>query len=321
MSHLVAALLATPAQARIVAGVFAALALLALRAFFVRLRRERLVAETPLMRIRSAAQGYVKVAGRAAPANPVPTDAPLSSRPCVWWSYEIAHRERDSRGNSRWSVVERATSTELFVLADEEGRCLVGPVQAEITPTTRDTWYGSDSRPRGLPVRSGVFRGSGDWRYTELLLSVDDRLSVLGDLRSHSEVASIDSNTAHRLKEWKRDQQALLARFDANRDGCIDATEWDAARAAAARESQALALSEGIEGGAPARIRVISKPAGGEPFLIAPLSSEAIQRREWRFGMLYLCAAVLSLVLCVWSLRHAKALSELPAVVGAADAR
>src|SRR5579872_1759103 len=113
MPHPVFAALSGAAQARIVAGVLGAVALFALRGFFVRLRRDRLVADTPLVRIRSAAQGYVKVTGRAAPAGAAPTAAPLTSRPCVWWRYEIAHRETDSRGNSRWSVVDQAASTEL----------------------------------------------------------------------------------------------------------------------------------------------------------------------------------------------------------------
>ncbi len=84
----------------VIALVAAALAVLALWRFFVRLRRDRLVADTPAARIRSAAQGYVKVTGRAQPAGPAPTAAPLSSRPCVWWAYEIAHEERDAKGNT-----------------------------------------------------------------------------------------------------------------------------------------------------------------------------------------------------------------------------
>ncbi len=299
MDHVSA--LSPATQARIVAGVLGAVALFALRGFFVRLRRDRLVADTPLMRIRSAAQGYVKVAGRAAPAGKSALAAPLSSRTCVWWSYEISHRERDSKGNARWSRVEKAESAELFILADQDGECLVGPVQAEITPTTHDTWYGDAARPGGPPgPASSVF--SGDWRYTERLLSVNDRLCVIGDLRSHSEVADLDAATAARLKEWKQDQRALLARFDTNHDGRIDAAEWERARAAAASESQ---TSGGV-----ARISVISKPASGQPFLIAPLSPDGLEKRERRFGALYFAIALLGVILCAWALRHASALAE-----------
>ena len=67
-----------PPPYALIAVAMAALALLALWRFLVRLKRDRLVADTPEVRIRSAAQGYVKVKGRTQPAGPAPTAAPLS---------------------------------------------------------------------------------------------------------------------------------------------------------------------------------------------------------------------------------------------------
>jgi len=305
VSHPLPVTLAASTQAQIVAGVFGAIALVALRNFFVRLRRDRVVADTPLSRIRSAAQGYVKVAGRAGPAGENPTAAPLSSRPCVWWSYEVAHRETDSRGNKKWSVLDKASSTELFVLADEGGACLVGPVQAEITPTIHDTWYGATPRPGGPPPPSVGLLHIGDWRYTERLLSVGDRLSVMGELRSRSEMGSVEAAAAQKLRRWKQDQRTLLARFDANHDGHIDASEWEAAREEAVHESETELLHSPIP-----RISVISKPTNGEPFLIAPLSADGLERRERRFSVLYLAIGLLSVVLCAMALRHAGSLAD-----------
>src|SRR5260370_38632146 len=107
------------------------LALFALFRFFVRRRRDRLVADPPAVRIRSAAQGYVKVTGRALPAGPAAAAAPLSSRPCVWWAYEVAEEQRDSKGNARWHTVESAASVELFALVhDHRPRRLLGPARA-----------------------------------------------------------------------------------------------------------------------------------------------------------------------------------------------
>src|SRR5258708_38467526 len=107
------------------------LALFALFRFFVRLRRDRLVADTPAARIRSAAQGYVKVSGRALPAGAAATAAPLSSRPCVWWAYEIAEEQRDSKGNAHWHTGESAARVELCALvADDGSGALVGPGSA-----------------------------------------------------------------------------------------------------------------------------------------------------------------------------------------------
>jgi len=273
----------------VIAAAAAVLAVFALFSFFMRLRRDRLVADTPAVRIRSAAQGYVKVTGRAVPAGPAPTAAPLSSRPCVWWAYEIAQEQRDSKGNAHWHTVESAASVELFALVDDDGsRCLVGPVSAEITPTARKVWYGSE----------------GGWRYTERLLGVGERLCVMGELRSHSELGDVNVATAAKLHEWKQDQRSLLARFDVNHDGKLDAAEWEAAQLVAARESQTQTLQSTIS-----RVSVISEPVNGEPFLIAPLSASQLEKRERLFAGLYFLLGLIGVIVCAWAIRHAGQLS------------
>jgi hypothetical protein len=285
----------------LIAAVAGLLAIVALYRFFVRLRRERLVADTPAVRIRSAAQGYVKVHGRALPAGPQPTAAPLSSRPCVWWSYEIEHQERDSKGNTHWRTVDSAASVELFVLADEDARCLVGPVKAEITPTTRDVWYGTASWPIGGPPGGGsALFHSGAWRYTEKLIGVGERVCVMGELRSHSETgANVDAAAAAKLHEWKSDQRALLERFDTDHDGRLDATEWEAARQAAIGEVQAETLKSPVS-----RVSVISEPTNGEPFLVASLSDTQLESRERRFAALDFGLGLLGVIVCAWALIH-----------------
>jgi hypothetical protein len=275
------------------------LALYGLYRFLVRLRRDRLVADTPTVRIRSAAQGYVKVHGKALSPGPQSAAAPLTSRPCVWWSYEIAQEQRDSRGRTVWRTVESAASVEPFVLADEDAQCLIGPVKAEITPTRRDVWYGSTPRPISMPGNGGLLH-SGDWRYTERLLAIGERLCVMGELRSHSETGSdIDTAVATKLHEWKQDQRSLLERFDADHDGRLDATEWEAARQEAVREVQAGTLTTQI-----ARVSVISEPRNGEPFLIAPLSDAQLEARERRFAALDFALGLLGVLLCAWALTH-----------------
>jgi E3 Ubiquitin ligase len=284
-----------------IAVVAAALALLALWRFLARLKRDRLVADTPEVRLRSAAQGYVKVKGRTQPAGPAATAAPLSSRPCVWWSYEIAHEERDSKGNRRWSTTDSRSSIEPFALVDEDDvRCLVGPVKAEITPTVRNVWYGSTSWPMtGPPESSSLLQHIGTWRYTERLLGVGAHVCVMGEFRSHSEVGDVNAAIAAKLHEWKQDQQALLARFDLDHDGRLSDAEWEAARQAAARESQGETLQSSIT-----RDSVISEPTNGEPFLIAPLSEAALERREKLFAGLYLALGLVGVVICAWAIRH-----------------
>jgi E3 Ubiquitin ligase len=269
---------------------------------FASVGRDRFVTDTPLVRIRSAAQGYARIEGHAGRTGPDVLVAPLSGRPCVWWDYRISVKETDSRGNSKWSPLESATSVTPFALADLDGRCLVGPVGAEVTPTDSDTWYGDTPRPVAGPPQNGWI-GSLDhtYRYTERLLGPGARLSVLGELRSHAEEREIDGDARSLLSTWKADQPDLLARFDRDHDGRIDPQEWEAARAAARDQAARNVADSRIE-----RTNVVAQPTHGQPFLIAPLDGRQLAHRERRNAWLFLAAAVLLLGLTVWSLHKAR---------------
>ncbi|MGO9804283.1 MAG: GIDE domain-containing protein [Steroidobacteraceae bacterium] len=284
----------------LIGAVAGAGALFCLFEFFRRLRRDRLLADTPLVHIRSAAQGYVKVAGSVQPAGPAPTAAPLSSRACVWWDFKVAEQHRDSRGRSEWRTVESATSVELFVLADDDAQCLVGPVKAEVTPSRVNTWYGNESRPMGGPPPVNTALLMGPYRYTESLLEVRTQVCVVGELRSHSETGDLAAALAAKLHEWKQDPQRLLERFDADHDGQLNAAEWEAARNAAAKECEAQKLASDI-----ARVSVISEPADGRPFLISPRGPVGMEKREWRMAWLYFALGLVCVWACAWALHAA----------------
>jgi E3 Ubiquitin ligase len=269
---------------------------------FASVSRDRFVTDTPLVRIRSAAQGYARIEGHAGSTGSDVIAAPLSGRPCVWWDYRIAVKETDSRGNSKWSPLESATSVTPFALSDLDGKCLVGPVGAEVTPTDSDTWYGDTPRPVAGPPQHGWI-GSLDhtYRYTERLLGPGARLSVMGELRSHAEDLEVDNDARSLLATWKADQPDLLARFDHDRDGRIDSLEWEAARAAARAQAERIVADSRIE-----RTNVVAQPTHGQPFLIAPLDGRQLAYRERRNEWLFLAAAVLLLGLTVWSLHKVR---------------
>lgn len=286
------------------AALLAAIACWALYKFAASIRRDRYLEDTPLVKIRSAAQGYVKVYGRAKPAQADPTLSPLSLRPCVWWSYDVQEKQRNSKGETAWRTIDSATSITPFVLADADGECLVGPVNAEITPTSRDVWYGNLPSPGGPPVASRGFMSSDLYRYHEQLLRVGDQLSVTGELRSNSEIETSDAASAALLRQWKSDQAALLARFDQNHDGKIDGGEWDAARGAAAAESQAHTLKSTI-----VRTSCIGETTHGEPFLIAPMDSQRLVNREKFHAAMFLAIGVVCAGFSAWAIEHALALA------------
>jgi hypothetical protein len=286
------------------AAVFGAAACWALYKFSSRIRRDRLIEDTPLVKIRSAAQGYVKVFGRARASGTDQTAAPLSSRPCIWWSFDVEEKQRNAKGETTWRSINSASSIAPFLLADGDGECLVGPVNAEITPTCHDVWYGDKPMPSGPPTGSRGFFSTDQYRYTERLLCAGDQLSVTGELRSNSEIETTDAATAALLRQWKSDQPALLARFDQNHDGKIDAAEWENARAAAAAESRGHALSSAI-----VRTSVIGEPTHGEPFLIAPMDSDHLVKREKLFAAMFFAMGIVCAGLCAWAIEHARALT------------
>src|SRR5262249_40058080 len=100
--------------------------------------------------------------------------------------------------------------------------------------------------------------------------------------------------------DWKQDQKTLLARFDADHDGVLNAAEWEAARAAAAKECESQTLGADI-----ARVSVISKPVDGKPFMIAPLTPERLERRATIHAWGYFAFGFAWILVCGWALTRA----------------
>jgi hypothetical protein len=244
---------------------------------FRNLRLARLIDDTPVSRIRSAAQGYVELSGIARMAEGPPTIAPLSQLPCAWWMYRIEERKGSGR-DARWETINRAVSVAPFQLVDETGACLVGPTGADVRPGHRDCWRGSlpwPTAPGGGRRDFGL--SIGDYRYTEHRLNEGEQASVIGEFRTFGGVSSADATVEvmRLLAEWKKDQGALLERFDADHDGVLSQAEWEKARAAA----RALIEQQAPRSAAPAA-SIVVKPVDGRPFLIAASNLASLARRS-----------------------------------------
>lgn len=269
---------------------------------FVSLRRDRFAADTPVAHIRSAAQGYVHLEGTAGPPPEGPISAPLSGQPCVWWDFKVEYHTPVQNNRKEWRVIDRATSVAPFSLRDAGGECLVGPVGADVTPTSHQSWYGSLPRPTCLPdVAARGWTADRDYRYTERLIGQGAHLTVLGELRSRSLVESLEREVGKLVVEWKHDQAGLLARFDRNHDGQLDAGEWEAVRAAAREQVQASIATQD------ARVSVVGQTTHGEPFVIAPLDGKGLVKREKQHAALALAASVLLALLTAWAAHNALA--------------
>lgn len=199
---------------------------------FMFLLRKRMIEDIATSKVRSAAQGYVELEGRAELLPGQPIIAPLSGVHCVWYSYSIKER-RGSGRDRHWATVQSGVSDSLFLLVDHSGECIVDPDGARITPGTNDTWYGSsiDSRPKITGTRWSIF--GGHYHFTELRLNAGATLYAIGLFETiggagHS--GNPQTMLKSLLREWKADTEMLLGRFDVNSDGEISLQEWEAVR-------------------------------------------------------------------------------------------
>ncbi|CDW92350.1 MAG: GIDE domain-containing protein [Thiomonas sp.] len=242
--------------------LFMALALgaVGLVQFFRLQRRRRVMEDMPTARIRSAAQGYVELIGRALPPD-APLFSPITRTPCCWYRYKIEKRDDDNKNS--WSVQEQGKSTTQFWLDDDTGRCIVDPEGAEVRARSRNTWTGAAAQL--IPGTSEVLMtGDSDHRYTEHLILPGQTLYALGWFSSLSPLqASAHEEVRERIAAWKADPQQRRA-FDANRDGELDMAEFEQLRQQAAAAVEA----DRRERAAQPQTHVLKKPKDRRLFLL-----------------------------------------------------
>jgi hypothetical protein len=236
----------------------------------------RAIRDTPTSRISSAAQGYVELNGIARPLPDTTLVSPVTSLPCLWYSYRAERRVGD-----KWVHEEDGRSDLDFILDDGTGHCQICLQGAEISTTHREN------------------RQIGDLRYTEDVLLKDDQLYALGDFVSENgadQDMDLRRDTGELLAEWKTDQDALRARFDLNGDHAVDQDEWrhalDAAREEVERKYQALRDQ-------PAH-HFLRRPDNGMPFIIANMPQEGLEQRHLTQARLHLLSLTAAFVGLVW---------------------
>jgi len=247
----------------------------------------------PSSLIRSAAQGYARFEGRARMMTGEPIVAPLSRMRCVWWSYSIEGPSGDRRGG--WQTLSADTSGDIFLIDDGSGQCVVDPDGAHTYPSARDVWYGATPDPTGGP-RMG---GGGAYRYTERRIDEGARLYVQGYFHTQGPISGgdIDEEVRGQLAEWKRDQAALIARFDTNHDGQVDQQEWEAARA----EARRVVLEQEREAMARPPVSVMGKPRDDRAFILSTLPHDKLlsrlKLRLYAVLLLALCAGAAAIAM------------------------
>jgi hypothetical protein len=93
-------------------------------------RKYRIVADTPVIPIRSAAMGLVEVHGTACDGELV--KSPVSGSSCFYSKVKIEAWVVNANGNGEWRQVATGTKGQRFYLGDETGKILVDPAGAEM---------------------------------------------------------------------------------------------------------------------------------------------------------------------------------------------
>jgi len=100
-----------------------------LRGFFA-YRKYRLLADTPVVRIRGAPMGLVQIRGRAQGAQTLLS--PINRTPCHIFTVVVEEWHTDLRGEGKWKQAASVTESVPFDLVDDSGRVLVDATGAEL---------------------------------------------------------------------------------------------------------------------------------------------------------------------------------------------
>lgn len=209
--------------------------------FMHNLRIARLIKDTPTSKIRSAAQGFVELEGIATKLNE-PVLAPLTRQACLWYRFSIERKVKSGK-NTHWRTIQSGEHPGPIVLDDGTGLCFMKVHKAKVIPNIKHTWYGTSSYPSDFSVqRKDSFMQFGNYRYSEQLITEGSPLYAMGHFKT---VRSIDSHSHEQavntiIRDWKKDYQALLDKFDKNGDGTLDEKEWKLVRLAAQLEAEDL---------------------------------------------------------------------------------
>ncbi len=263
-------------------GLLAFSACLCAYGWIYNFKRARAISDTAPSNIASAAQGYVELTGRSSVQADSMVVSPLSGVKCVWFQYWVYEKY-----DNEWRLMSEGVSPYTIQISDGTGTCQVDVDGADVIGATRRTSY------------------DGSYKNQELILYGGSDLYVLGEFATVGGAATalnLKDDVNELLTSWKRDKTSLYNRFDLNKDGEIDAREWELARREAVKEVQLqhreIRQSSGVN--------VMRAPSDNKLYLISTLSPQKLRSRFmlWTFFHLFVLLIVSSYAISIWQSQH-----------------
>jgi hypothetical protein len=214
---------------------------------FKHLKLKHMMEAIPTSKIRSMPMGIVEISGKAVRTHDMST--PFSNMPCVFFQYRV-EEQRGSGKHSRWVTIQHCTSPFPFKISDETSSVSVNPAGAMVELKTKNVfsnnWFGS--MPPGAKMfmeRNGIdYKGflglSKTMRLTEYYICPNQSVYILGVAKHSGQTLESAPGYTNKLEKKKEMTMELLRklkkskllydRYDLNKDGTIDALEWEKAR-------------------------------------------------------------------------------------------
>ncbi|MBI3291921.1 MAG: hypothetical protein HYZ73_03820 [Elusimicrobia bacterium] len=200
---------------------------------------KRLVEDIPRSRVRSVAMGICELQGVVRAWRP-PIKTYYSGLDCVLYRFRLERLSRD-RNRETWHTIQEGKVLTPFYLEDETGKIVVNPDRmlleldlgfeghSETPPVPGMMLTVAQQERQKIPWPLTVAGAMPLYRVREWFLAPGDPVYVLGGVaRQHDVVEDQRQKLLARLRDLKADPDRMKA-LDLNKDGQVDATEWDRA--------------------------------------------------------------------------------------------
>ncbi len=279
---------------------------------FKELKSKRIIQNIPTSKINTGAVGTnVEVTGRIVSEKGQIVQAPISGRPCAFYSIEIQRweRNRSYRGNSlgshsastgfnrgRWVTIESFNSGKGFFIDDKSGANAMVLVDGAVIKRKggtqdfetqsnnfdqmpiglRQSLEANQTKLRKFKLKNTSWLFSNRFRFREWYFSMGENIFVLGHADSGLRAPKrkkMKFKTFLKAKKAIQESDKLKARFDTNQDGQLDEEELERGAKILALQLESKYSKEKLEDLA-SKTKLIFKQKKPNPFYISNMSEK-----------------------------------------------